>query len=374
MSDPTADRPSPLADRHRGLGARMTTFAGWHMPLDYGSTVAEQQAVRATCGVFDLSHLGMFTVTGPDAVDALQWAFTNDAAALARGRAHYTLCCTDEGGVVDDLLLYRLGWGFLVVCNAANVDAVRDSVRAGPGDPVITDRNDAFVCIAVQGPDAPKVALSAGLDVRGLAFLDCRALGVPSPGPAASPRDDGGIDDGVLARTGYTGERGYEVVVPAERGGDLWDRLLAVDGVSPAGLGARDLLRLEMGYALHGNELDIDTTPVEAGLWFAVAPDTEFRGAGAVRRAKADPPPRRLRGLRARDRGVPRADQVVLRDGRAVGRTTSGSFSPTLQCGIALAYVDRDLAVGDEVAVDVRGRHLAAEVVRPPFVDADPRD
>jgi aminomethyltransferase len=375
MPPDAALRQSPLADRHRGLGAKLTTFAGWEMPLDYGSVVAEHDAVRTACGVFDLSHLGMFTVAGDGAGDALQHAFTNDIERLRTGRAHYTLCCDDDGGIVDDLLVYRLDVGHLVICNAANVDAVRASVANGPGDPRIVDRNDAYACIAVQGPASVDVALTAGLDVHGMAFLDCRQLDVPSPGPAASDTgaDEDGFADGLIARSGYTGERGYEIVVPAARAGDLWDRLLAADGVAPAGLGARDLLRLEMGYPLHGHELHAGTTPAEAGLWFAVAADTDFRGAGPVGAAH-EQVTRRLRGLRATGRGVPRADQAVLVDRTEVGRTTSGSFSPTLGTGIALAYLDVSVAVGDEVVIDVRGRELPATVVRPPFVDADPRD
>ncbi|MBW3604222.1 MAG: glycine cleavage system aminomethyltransferase GcvT [Actinobacteria bacterium] len=367
-------RQTPLADRHLQLGAKMTPFAGWEMPLDYGSVVAEHDAVRTSCGIFDLSHLGMFTVTG-DGVPALQYAFTNDIERLSTGRAHYTLCCDDDGGVVDDLLVYHLEWGYLVICNAANLDAVRASVAEGPGSPDIADHNGRYVCIAVQGPQSPRVALSAGLDVHGMAFLDCRSLAVPTTGPAASTTQSAdGLGGGVLARSGYTGERGYELVVPAERGGDLWDRLLAADGVEPAGLGARDLLRLEMGYPLHGHELHTGITPAEAGVWFAVATDTGFRGAEAVRKAKQEPRTRRLRGLRATARGVPRADQIVRAGDREVGRTTSGSFSPTVGAGIALAYVDADVALDDDVVIDVRGRDLPAVVVRPPFVDADPRD
>jgi aminomethyltransferase len=209
-----------------------------------------------------------------------------------------------------------------------------------------------------------------------MAFLDCRDIAVASPGPAAGAVDDDGTDvlgDGLLARTGYTGERGYELVLRADRAGDVWDKLLAAEAAAPAGLGARDLLRLEMGYPLHGHELHTGTTPAEAGVWFAVAPETGFRGADAVVAAR-EHIRRRLRGLRATSRGVPRADQAVLLDGDEVGRTTSGSFSPTLGTGIALAYLEASVDVGDDVVIDVRGRDLAATVVRPPFVDADPRD
>lgn len=367
-------RPSPLADRHRALGATTTAFAGWDMPLDFGSVVAEHRAVRTGCGVFDLSHLGKLIVTGPDAVAALQYAFTNDATSLSTGRAHYTLCLNEDGGVVDDLLLYRLPWGYLVVCNAANVAAVHAALANGAAQADVADLTGDFVCLAVQGPQSPRVIGAAGLDVQGMAFLDCRALGEPAPGAAASETGEPAYLGGMVARSGYTGERGYEIVVPIERGGHLWDRLLAVDGVVPVGLGARDTLRLEMGYALHGNDIDTSTDPIAARLGFAVAHDTEFRGAAAVRAARADKPPRRLIGLRATERGVPRAGQDVLAGDTVVGRTTSGSFSPTCKTGIAMAYIDRGVKLGDGVVIDVRGRRLGAELVRPPFVDSDPRD
>jgi aminomethyltransferase len=340
------------------------------MPLDYGSVVAEHRAVRSACGVFDLSHLGKLAVTGPDAVPALQYAFTNDVTRLSEGRAHYTLCLDDMGRVVDDLLLYRLEWGHMVICNAANVAPVRAAIVDGPAAPDVVDLTTDFVCLAVQGPASPRVAADVGLDVGGMAFLDCRRAGTSASGAAVDPSPQ----DGMIARSGYTGERGYEVVLRAERAGGLWDRLVAVGDVRPVGLGARDTLRLEMGYALHGNDIDTTTTPIAAGLRFAVAAGTEFRGAAAVRAALQDTPPRRLLGLRVTGRGVPRAGQEVLSGTTVVGRTTSGSFSPTLECGIALAYIDAALAPGDDVEIDVRGRRLAAQVVRPPFVEADPRD
>jgi aminomethyltransferase len=358
-----------------GLGARTTVFAGWEMPLHYGSVVSEHRAVRTTCGVFDLSHLGKLAVRGAGAVAALQYAFTNDVTRLSKGRAHYTLCLDDAGGVIDDLLLYRLDWGYMVICNAANVAAVSAAIVDSPGDPQVIDLTGDLACLAVQGPGSPEVTTNAGLDVRGMAFLDCRSLAVPSSaGVVNAPPEEPRLLDGMIARSGYTGERGYEIVLPIERAGDLWDRLLSVADVSPAGLGARDTLRLEMGYALHGNDIDTATNPVAAGLKFAVAPDTTFRGVAAVQAALQDPPPQRLRGLRATGRGIPRAGQRVLADGTVVGRTTSGSFSPTLECGIALAYLDTAVGPGAAVEIDVRGRELPAQVVRPPFVDADPRD
>ena len=364
-ADATATlRRSPLDARHRALDATMTAFAGWDMPLDYGSVVAEHTAVREACGVFDLSHLGTVSVAGPDALFAVQHAFSNDAEALAVGRAHYTLSLDDQGGIVDDLLLYRLASGWLVVPNAANAAGILAALQStsGPSGVTISDVKDQLACLAVQGPRAEEVAERAGLDVGGLAYLDHRPLRASDAGPVPA----------VLARSGYTGERGYEVFVPAAEAEGLWDRLVDA-GARPAGLGARDTLRLEMGYPLHGNDISPATSPVEAGLTWAVKTGTEFVGRDAYLRAAERGPARRLRGLRALERGVPRAHCEVRRDGARVGETTSGGFSPTLRAGVALAYLDAAVELGDEVEVHVRGRALRARVQRPPFVNADPR-
>src|SRR5680860_1438156 len=232
-TDPTANgqppsrlRRSPLDDRHRALGATMTAFGGWDMPLDYGSVVAEHRAVRSTAGVFDLSHLGTLRVTGPQATEVIARAFTNDVRRLPVGRAQYSLCLDDDGGILDDLLVYHLPWGYLVVPNAANAAAVLESVRPGP-----------------RSLDV--VRSGAGVDPGDLDYLDCQVLGQPVPDAN---------DLAVLARSGYTGERGYELFVPAGQAPRLWDRLVAA-GAVPVGLGARDTLRLEMGYPLHGADI-----------------------------------------------------------------------------------------------------------------------
>jgi aminomethyltransferase len=367
-------RRSPLDDRHRALGASMTGFGGWDMPLDYGSVVAEHRAVRADCGVFDLSHLGTLAVTGTDGEAVLQAAFTNDVGALDVGRAHYTLCLDEGGGIVDDLLVYRLPWGHFVVPNAANTAAVHDAVQAQMqgGDVEVTDVKDALACVAVQGPRSDEVLAMAGIDVGGLSYLDCRVLDLPSTGADAVQGQDGGASVGVLARSGYTGERGYEVFCPADKAGNLWDRLTEA-GASPAGLGCRDTLRLEMGYPLHGQDLSVDTSPVEARLGWAVKPGTGFRGEEAYLRAKEAGPARRMWGLVLTGRGVPRAHCGVWRDDALVGETTSGTFSPTRKVGIAMGYLDGDVAPGDTIEIEVRGKRLPARVVRPPFVDADPK-
>ncbi len=354
-------RPSPLDDRHRALGASMTGFAGWDMPLDYGSVVGEHGAVRTGCGVFDLSHLGTLRVTGPGAEAAVRRTLTNDVAALPVGRAHYSLCLDDEAGIVDDLLVYRLPDALFVVPNAANAAAVaqrlREAAASADGGARVTDVKDDLACLAIQGPQAAQVATGAGFSVEGMAYLDCGPLG---DGP------------GVLARSGYTGEVGFEAFVPVEDAPSLWDRVLAA-GAAPVGLGARDTLRLEMGYPLHGQDISPATTPVEAGLGWAVR-GTGFAGAAACAAAKERGAARRLRGLRATGRGIPRAHCRVSVDGEVVGETTSGTFSPTLRVGVAMAYLDvASATLGSAVSIDVRGRAVAAEVVRPPMVPSDPR-
>lgn len=357
-------RRSPLDDRHRALGATMTGFGGWDMPLDYGSVVAEHRAVRESCGVFDLSHLGTLAVTGPDAQARVQRAFTNDVSALEPGHAHYTLCLDADGGIVDDLLVYRLGWGFFVVPNAANTAAVTDALAAAGddgGDSRLDDVKDGLACLAVQGPRSVQVLAAAGVDVGDLGYLDCRE-DPPGTPPAG----------GVLARSGYTGERGYELFVPAAQAPGLWDRITAA-GATPAGLGCRDTLRLEMGYPLHGQDISPATSPVEARLGWAVK-GSGFTGEQAYLRAKDTGPDRRLWGLRTTGRGIPRAGCAVLRDGQDVGEVTSGTFSPTLRIGVAMGYLSAAVRAGDAVEIDVRGKSVPAEVVRPPFVEASPKD
>ncbi|HEY8339711.1 MAG TPA: glycine cleavage system aminomethyltransferase GcvT [Egibacteraceae bacterium] len=373
-TDPATLRRSPLDDRHRALGATMTAFAGWEMPLHYGSVVAEHTAVREGCGVFDLSHLGTLRVTGDGAEAAVARAFTADARSLPVGRAVYALCLDDDGGIVDDLLVYRLPWGFFVVPNAANAATVQAVLREVAGDGCeVADVKADMACIAIQGPRAAELATAAGVDVSDMAYLDCRVL----TGTEAEPAAGGGAADapvptsGVLARSGYTGELGFEAFVPAEQAPTLWDRLTAA-GATPAGLGARDTLRLEMGYPLHGQDISPATSPVEARLGWAVKGDG-FRGEAAYRAAKEAGPRRRLWGLRATGRGIPRAGCRVRLDGRDVGETTSGTFSPTLRVGIALAYLDASVGAETEVEIDVRGKPVPAVVTRPPFVDRGPK-
>ena len=367
-------RQSPLDDRHRALGAAMTDFGGWDMPLHYGSVVAEHAAVREGCGMFDLSHLGTLTVIGAGARECVQRSFTNDVTTLAEGRAHYTLCLDDDGGIIDDLLVYRLDWGYFVVPNASNSAAVQAVLQSFAEDCEVRDVKEDMACIAVQGPNAADLVTALGVPVNGMAYLDCEVLPAPAGGSSAV----GGAPDGpppeagVLARSGYTGEIGFELFLPAESAGSRWDDLQAA-GAVPVGLGARDTLRLEMGYPLHGQDIAPSISPVEAGLNWAVKPAAEFQGRDAYLAAKEAGPRRRLWGLRVTGRGIPRARCAVTRGGAQIGETTSGTFSPTLKVGVALAYLSPDIAAGDSVEIDVRGKSIPAEVVRPPFVDSSPK-
>lgn len=365
--------PSPLAERHRELGAKLAAFAGWEMPIDYGSVVAEHTAVREQVGVFDLAHLGSVSVTGPEAAAVLQQALSNDVERLSEGGAQYTLCLTEDGGIRDDLILYRLPSGFWTVPNAANNEDVVAALRAcvGGRDAQVTDHGAAVVCLAVQGPESPATLRHARLDPGELAFMACRPIdppGAAGPGAAADAGIPGG---GILARTGYTGERGYELFLPAESALTVWDRLVAA-GAQPVGLGARDTLRLEMGLPLHGNDLSTATSPVEARLMWAVKLGTGFVGEDAVAATKAGGVTRRLCGVRATGRGVPRAHCPVTRYGQALGELSSGGYSPTLGVGIGMGYLAA-VEPGDAVEIDVRGRAVPAEVARPPFVDRSPK-
>lgn len=358
----------PLDDRHLALGATMGPFGGWSMPISYpGGTVAEHTAVRAAVGVFDVSHLGKLQVSGPGAAEFVNSCLTADLARIGPGQAQYTLCCTESGGVVDDLIAYLDGPdSVLLVPNAANSAEVLALLRAAaPAGITITDRHRDLAVLAVQGPRSAELFATMFAGFGGIADLDYMAFT-----EAGSVR---------VCRTGYTGEHGYELLVPWEQAAGIWDGLLAgaasLGGV-PCGLGARDTLRTEMGYPLHGQDLSPDITPVQAGSSWAVGwSKPAFWGRAALLAEKEAGPTRRLRGLRATGRGVPRAGMTVLRDGEAVGVTTSGTFSPSLKTGIALALIDTDaqVRVDDVLSVDVRGRGLEVVVVKPPFVPSHVR-
>lgn len=356
-------RQTALTARHRAEGAKLAPFAGWEMPLEFEGTLAEHRAVRSGLGVFDVSHLGTVTVTGAGAEAVVAATFTNDPDRLEDGRSQYTLCCDEQGGIVDDLILYRLGPGrFVVVPNAANNAAVVGRLRAAAEgtEAQVTDVGPERAILAVQGPRSLEVVAAViGRDPGEVPYLGIEE--VESRGAEL-----------LLCRTGYTGEVGAELVVPNDVAAELWDALRDA-GASSCGLGARDTLRLEMGYPLHGNDLSVDTDPYEARLGWAVKLDRgPFTGRDALVAARERSPRRRLWGLLGASRRPPRQHMEVHCDGQPVGQVTSGSFSPTLEVGIGLAYLDDPVAPDDEVAVDVRGTSVPFRVVRPPFVDRDP--
>ena len=356
-----------LYDRHVELGAKLADFGGWEMPIEYpgGGIVKEHHAVRDRVGLFDASHLGKVDVKGPGAAAFVDSCLTNALERIGPGQAQYTLCCSDDGGVVDDLIAYLRGPDeVFLVPNAANTaEVVRRLAAAAPAGTTVTGQHTDYGVVAVQGP-------------RSAELMD--RVGLPSGHPYMSWVDaEWGGSPLVVCRTGYTGEHGYELLPAWDATGALWDALLSVGadlGAQPAGLGARDTLRTEMGYPLHGQDLSLEITPVQARSGWAVGWDKpEFWGRAALLAEKAAGPRRLLRGLEALDRGIPRPHMTVTRDGAPVGEVTSGTFSPTRRLGIGLALLAPDVGEGDEVEVDVRGRTSRFRVVRPPFVDADPK-
>jgi aminomethyltransferase len=348
---------SPLHDRHVALGAKLADFGGWEMPIQYSGVVEEHTAVREAVGVFDVSHLGKGVVRGTGAVDFVNDRLTNDLRRIGPGQAQYTLCCDDAtGGVVDDLLAYvRSEDEVFLVPNAANSSQVVSRLWADAQAGIeVEDLHRSLAVIAVQGPGSPELLGAVGLTPTGdyMSFEAAEWQGRPV----------------VVCRTGYTGERGYELLPRWDDAGALWDALLEAGG-RPCGLGARDTLRTEMGYPLHGQDLSLEITPVQARAGWAVGWKKErFWGREALLREKEAGPARVLRGLESLDRGIPRSHMVVSRDGAPVGKVTSGTFSPTRRVGIGLALLDASVGVDDEVTVDVRGRTSRMRVVTPPFV------
>lgn len=352
-------KETSLLEEHRRLGARLIDFAGWDMPLQYSGVVAEHNSVRTDVGVFDVSHLGKLMVTGPEAEETVQGAVTADVEALEVGRAKYAVCLTEDAGCIDDVFVYRLGKDeILVVPNAANVDAVADAIRTA-GSAEVVDAWDRWAILAVQGPRSFEVieSLWPNAGTTEMPLYSWKELDVFGT-------------EGLIARTGYTGEPGFELYAPTETAPQAFRALLDA-GVAPVGLGARDTLRLEMGYALYGHELSLDINPLEAGLGWAISWDAPFRGRDALAKVKETGPARRLFGIRCTERGVPRQGYPVKKDGGVIAEVTSGNFSPTLQTGIALALgpAEKRPPEGEKVAIDARGRDLPGDIVKPPFVD-----
>ncbi|MDI6857920.1 MAG: glycine cleavage system aminomethyltransferase GcvT [Dehalococcoidia bacterium] len=362
MGDEKDLRKSPLENLHRRMGARMTVFAGWEMPLQFKGIVEEHRAVRWAAGIFDVSHLGRLFVTGPDAESLLRRAFTFDVARLGHGRGHYALLCREDGGIIDDLFVFRLEEGrYLVAGNAANADRDRDQIArlVEAGMTVrLDDRQAQTVMLAVQGPQARgRLSEALGRDlIERLPRRGCtefELLGTKA----------------FVSRSGYTGEDGFELITSVTAGRALWEGLVA-GGMQPCGLGARDTLRLEAALLLHGADIDTSTDPFEAGLEWVVdlGGDRWFVGKEALLRRRERGPERRLVCLRAATGGIMRAGHAILRDSEVVGALTSGGFSPTLGVSIGMGYVPVALSEeGTRLDVDVRGKRLAAEVVGRPF-------
>ena len=365
-------RRTPLTHVHEHLGAALTDFAGWLMPLRYGSETAEHNAVRTAAGMFDLSHMGEIAVTGPAAAAALDYALVGEPSALKPGKARYTMICAEDGGVLDDLIAYRLADAeFLVVANAANTAVVVDALteRAAGFGASVTDRTSDYALIAVQGPRAAGILApltDANLaEVKYYASYPAKVAGKPV----------------LLARTGYTGEDGFELFARPEDAESLWASLSVAgsgDGLIPAGLAARDTLRLEAGMPLYGNELGPDLTPYDAGLGRVVRLDksSDFVGKAALAARAAAPAEHQLVGLVSQSRRVPRHGYGVLWNGELSGSVTSGAPSPTLGVPIAMAYVRPDVAAAagtgaaaeaGGLEVDVRGRPEPATLVELPF-------
>lgn len=379
VSEPNESRQGPLHQQHIDLGAKLVDFAGWLMPIEYEGVIKEHMYVREAVGVFDVSHMGTVILNGDAALALADAAFALDVAAVAPGKAAYGLCLNEAGGVIDDLLLYvrsntetseGTSEEVMVIPNASNADkvvAALQEVRAADSEFAnveILDVGTNFAILAIQGPAAGRVLDQLGYpnDLDYMSFVD--------------------VDDVVVARSGYTGEYGFELVVPVDNAAAVWDSLVAAaraqDG-GPVGLGARDTLRLEMGYPLHGHELAPDRIALAAPVGWTVGWDKPaFVGREAIVTAKTEGSDRKLVALKFADRGIPREGMSVLDvssgEPREVGVVTSGTFSPSLKAGIALALVEADSAADDvELAVDVRGRQCATTRVTLPFVDSNPR-
>jgi aminomethyltransferase len=357
----TSLKRTPLFSAHVKAGARMVPFGGWEMPVQYTGIVEEHRTVRTAAGCFDVSHMGEFEVEGPGALAALQRLTTNDVTALEVGQVQYSVLCYPNGGIVDDLTVYRLApERYMITVNAGNIDKDWAHVTEHGAGARWRNLSEATGLIAVQGPKAEAlVGRLADVDVTRIGYYHVAEGKV------------GGVT-ALISRTGYTGEDGFELYVAAADTERLWNTLLEsgrADGAAPIGLGARDTLRLEMRYALYGNDIDETTNPLEAGLGWVVKPAKgEFLGREAIERMRAAGPPRKLVGLEMTERAVARHGYPVVKDGAATGVVTSGSYGPSVDRYIAMAYVNSaHAAIGTELGVEIRGQAKSARVVKTPF-------
>ena len=361
-------KSSPLNHKHLALNAKMADFGGWMMPIEYpgAGVLAEHAAVRERVGLFDVSHLGKASVVGQGALDFLNQCLTNDLNKIENGSAQYTLLCTPDGGVVDDLIAYRNSADdFFLVPNASNTtDVVKVLQEKAPAGIEVKNLHNEFAVLAVQGPLAPQVLAQQGImtDIDYMAFTHVSISGA----------------DVIVCRTGYTGEFGYELLPKVEDASRVWDAItdvIALMGGLVCGLGARDTLRTEMGYPLHGHELSLQISPVEASASWAVGWKKEsFIGSEILKGQKEGGASRKSFAIKSLDRGIPRAGMSVKNsNGEIVGEITSGTFSPSLKIGIGLALLNSDVEIGQTLVIDVRGRDSQCEVVKLPFVTSHVR-
>jgi len=356
-------RRTPLYEVHKALGARIVDFAGWEMPVQYAGLIEEHKAVRSSCGIFDVSHMGEIEIAGPKAEQACNMVTTNNAEKLIDGKCQYTIICNESGMALDDTILYRINSEKFIFCiNASNVEKIYNWLCAKIGQVAsVIDRSPEYGLIALQGPKARGVLASITEDdtsgIKGFHFAFVTLCGVAV----------------MLSRTGYTGEDGFEIFCPAGSTVKIWKALMQAGadvGITPVGLGARDTLRLEMGYPLYGHELTEETTPVEAGLKRFISLDGggDYFGKEVIAGQLAGGTSRRLVGIDMIDKAIPRAGYLIMKDGVKVGEITSGTFSPTLKRPIAMAYLELSASEpGTEVDIDLRGRLRAARVAKLPF-------
>ncbi len=358
-------KQTPLIAQHRAAGAKLVDFAGWEMPIQYSGVIDEYQTVRQYAGLFDVSHMGRLMVSGIGGLEFLQSVTTNDAGKLAVGQAQYSMVCNDRGGIQDDIFVYRLKpMDYLLCVNASNREKIHAWLQTQPRATtvVLEDHSDRMAQIAIQGPRSRDILLALGGEaIRALKLhhtCDAMLGSIPT----------------LVARTGYTGELGYELYVSADQIGLLWERILELgvsEGVKPAGLGSRDLLRLEMGYLLYGNDIGEDTTPVEAGVEWTVSLDKgEFVGRAALLAQKECGPMKRFVGFELLEKAVPRHGFKILDpvSSQVIGEVSSGNLSPILQKGIGLGYIPTaQSAVGTPLTIDIRGKGVPAQVVKTPF-------
>lgn len=360
-------KKTPLYEIHQALGAKIVPFAGWEMPVQYSGVIAEHRAVRKAAGLFDVSHMGQIDLRGRHAIDSVQRITTNDASCLQTGEAQYSIICYPNGGIVDDTIVYKLADGHFMLCvNASNTEKdfkwIKDQLL--PDDEVeITDVSSHYALIAIQGPKTPAILKGITNGAPGtintigtFCFKNITVSGIQV----------------MASRAGYTGEDGFELYTPPAKAADLWKAIMEAGegfGLKPAGLGARDTLRLEMKYSLYGNDIDANTTPLEANLGWVVKLDKgDFIGRESLLKQKETGIKRKLVCLEMEERGIPRHGYEVTNGGRKVGHVTSGTMSPTLGIGIAMAYIDTTIIKeGRKVDIVIRNKGVKAKIVKPPF-------